>query len=109
MILQAVLFLSANTLCPTTLVQHRDVEEIYSESSLLTRTALVLNEWTVKLINHIQSFRVAHVTFVSLIHTCESFQSHSSWLLCFHPMQSIIRIWSQLYVSPNHNNNKTRI
>lgn len=42
------------------------VVEIYSEISLLTSAALVLNEWPVKLMGQIQSFLVTH----SSSHTC---------------------------------------
>ena len=46
------------------------VVKIYSEISLLTPAAQVLNEWSVKLMGQIQSSLVTHFTPHTHTHTC---------------------------------------
>lgn len=74
------------------------VLEIYSEISLLTPSALELNEWSVKLMGQIQSFLVTHFTPHAHPHThmCSLASAHISVSLSL-TMQNNIRLWSQLY------------
>lgn len=95
------------------------VVEIYSEISLLTPTALVLNEWPVKLMGQIQSFLVTHFTLRTHTHSflCTTslslFLAHTHTYLHTHlpvslslTFQSSIRNWSQLYRDSNHSGYK---
>ena len=84
------------------------VVEIYSELSLLTPAALVLNEWPVKLMGQSQSFLVAYFIphMQTYSHALPPFHLSSCLFFCLLQCSAASGC-GHSFMSPNHNGYKT--